>query len=313
VSSSKHQWAAKGRDYFSHRLYKLAAACFTQATQPIHAKLSLAYHQMTQAKLKRLRGDTPAARTALLSAAEELGVCAGLEGLGDTKNIYYHAGTCFEAVNDLFRAATSFVKAGRHEHAVQLLFNAQDFSRGIDLLLDHRERLKKELFDSLLESARLHFFRRRVYRCVDLLQCKSERPTFVSDSFLPRLFDHNVDAQIAYAKKHGFRVQLQHILDVNERYDELAEIYLAEDDLDRGILFSLKAFDLHHSPKSVQLAVDTTVTHVESTILVEGRYRKTAHEQAKRLVEAVQPYASVLIAEACLYVSSMYYFPLYRV
>jgi hypothetical protein len=120
---------------------------------------------------------------------------------------------------------------------------------------------------------------------------------------LPPLFDHSVDEQIAYANIHGFKAGLKGILDVNKRYDELAEIYLGEKDLDHGVAYCLKAFDFHRLAKSVQLAVDTTVTNAESTLLVEGRYHKNAHEQAKRLVEAVQPYGSVLSSEDYLYVS----------
>jgi tetratricopeptide (TPR) repeat protein len=168
VSSSQSQWAAKGREYFSHRLYRPAAACFNRAEQWSDAKLSLAYYQMSRAKLKRVRGDTPDVRKALFSAAEELEVCARLEEVGDPRNIYYHAGTCFEAAQEYFRAATLFVKAERHDYAVQVLFNAQDFSHGIDILLDYRGELSTELFSSLLDTARRHFFNRRLYRCVDL-------------------------------------------------------------------------------------------------------------------------------------------------
>ncbi|KAG9121518.1 hypothetical protein FRC07_002483 [Ceratobasidium sp. 392] len=105
TSSSKSQWIEKGREYFSHRLYKLAAACFRQANQPNDAKLSTAYHLMTRAKLKRLRGDSPAVRVDSVAAALELEECAKFQGVGNVANVYYHAATCYEGAPDILSMA----------------------------------------------------------------------------------------------------------------------------------------------------------------------------------------------------------------
>lgn len=122
---------------------------------------------------------------------------------------------------------------------------------------------------------------------------------------MPRLFDHDLDAQIEYARKPEFKPQLKRILEINRRYDELAEIHIGEGNLDQGVSCYIKSFESHRSLKSIQVATDIAVAHAEPAALIEGRYRKNAHEQARRLAEAVQPYASELSVETGLYVSTI--------
>ncbi|KAF8594602.1 P-loop containing nucleoside triphosphate hydrolase protein [Ceratobasidium sp. AG-I] len=282
-SSSQSQWAAKGREFFSHRLYKLAAACFVQAKQPNDAQISRAYHQMARANLKRLRGDTPDARRALLSAAEDMEECAKLSKTGDSRNLHYHAGTCFEAACEIYQAARSFAMAQRYEYAVELLFTAQDLAHGIDFLLEYRKELNVDIFARLLDIGRQHLFRHREYKR------------------LPYLFEHNLDAQIAYAKKHDFKPQLKHILKENQQYDELAEVYVGEKKLEKGVSCYLEAFRLHSRPQSITLATDVVTAKAESATLIGGKYHKSSQEEAKRLIEVIQPYI-LNDADACLYV-----------
>lgn len=122
---------------------------------------------MARAKLKQLRGDTLDAREALISAAQGLDECTGLSNIGDPKNFHYHAGTCLEAVQEIYPAAQSFAKAGHHEHAVQILFDVRDFDHGAEFLLNGRRNLNVALFERFLGMSRYHFFTRRQYRFVD--------------------------------------------------------------------------------------------------------------------------------------------------
>ncbi|KAG8795770.1 hypothetical protein FRC12_009777 [Ceratobasidium sp. 428] len=279
--SSNAQWVAKGREYFSHRLYKLAAACFRQANQPNQAKLSTAYHLMTRAKLKRLRGDSPAVRIDLIAAASELEDCANIPGIGNTSNIYYHAATCYEGAHELVRASAAFVRAGRPTYAAQILFDARNFTHGARILVENREDIERQTFDSLRELARSHFLQHNEYRQ------------------LGPLFD-SVDEKVKYARNSGFKTQLKHILGEHQRYDELAEEHLNDHELDRGVECYVKAYQHHRTSHSIQLAVDLSLKHIKSVVLLEGTYRKIPYELAKSLASTIQPYASLADPESCI-------------
>ncbi|KAH7337230.1 P-loop containing nucleoside triphosphate hydrolase protein [Rhizoctonia solani] len=287
TTSNKAQWVSKGREYFSHRLYKLAAACFRQAGQLNDAKLSTAYHLMTRARLRRLRGDNPSVRIDLIVAASELEECTQLPGIGNKANIYYHAATCYESAHELVRASAAYIHAGRHTRGVQILFDARDLNNGAKALVDNQKHLDKDFFESLREEARMHFFTRREY------------------SQLGPLFNSAED-KIKYARDRNLKVQLKHILEEHQYYDELAVEYLDEGDLDQGVGYYVKAYRHHRTVLSIKQAVTLAIEYAESVLLVEGVYRKTSHELAKSLIRKVQPFAIKTDSESCLTVDLFY-------
>ncbi|ELU40337.1 glycosyl hydrolases family 39 domain-containing protein [Rhizoctonia solani AG-1 IA] len=265
VSSSKAQWLAKGREYFSHRLYKLAAACFRQAGQINDSKLSTAYHLMSRAKLKRLRGDTPDSRDELAIAATELVTCAKLPGIGNPRSVYFHAATCFQAAQRLLPAASAFVKAGQAKDGIHMLFEAHDYKSATDLLVENRESMDNDVFEKLREVARVYLFEHREY---------------------------NVDEKIIYARQSKYRTQLKHILAEHRRYDELAEEYLVDKNLVDAVKYFVKSYRANRVQTSIVRAAALAIDYTESVLLIEGTYRKNDYDLAKSLVEKVQPFAS---------------------
>lgn len=126
-------------------------------------KLSIAYYNMSRAKLKQLREDTPDARADLLAAADELEVCANLMDTDNASNVYHHAATCYKSAGYLVPAAAAFIKAGRYSHGVQILFDAHEYYHGAKALVDHRAHLDASFCQSLREEARQYCFSRRDY------------------------------------------------------------------------------------------------------------------------------------------------------
>ncbi|CCO31945.1 TPR and ankyrin repeat-containing protein 1 AltName: Full=Lupus brain antigen 1 homolog [Rhizoctonia solani AG-1 IB] len=287
VSSSKAQWSAKGREYFSHRLYKLAGACFRQAGQVNDAKLSNAYHLMSRAKLKRLRGDTQVSRDELAVAATELVTCAQLPEIGNPKAVYLHAATCFQAAQKLLPAASAFVKAGRAKDGIQMLFEARDYKSATDLLVENRDTIDDDVFGELRDSARVYLFEHREYKYIGLL------------------FD-SIDEEITYARQPKYRTQLKHILAEHRRYDELAEEYLVDKSLVDAVKYFVKSYQTHQTRTSVIRAVDVTISYTESVLLIEGIYRKSDQDLAQALIEKVHPFAIFASREAALKVDLFY-------
>lgn len=119
---------------------------------------------MSRTKLKRLRGDSPIIRKELAAAASELEDCAENLPLSQQKNVCYHAATCFESAREWVRASSAFFRAGKHDHGVQILFEARDFIHGAKALIENRQYLEPKNFDVFREQARMHFLSRHEYR-----------------------------------------------------------------------------------------------------------------------------------------------------
>lgn len=116
------------------------------------------------------------------------------------------------------------------------------------------------------------------------------------------LFD-TVDEKIAYVRQHNLKVQLKRILEQHQRFDELAQEYLDEDDLDHGVQYYVEGYRCHHTSSSIVRAVELAIEYIESVILVEGVYRKGSHDLARSLVSRVQPYAGQVDNASCRAVS----------
>lgn len=144
-------------------MYKLATACFRQAGDEPHAKISTAYRLMAQAKRRRLLDDTPNTRADMISAASMMEDCATIPGIGNTNNLYNHAATCYQSAQELRRAASAFLKAGRPAHGIQILFDARDIKHGTQLLLANHGLFGSTDFELLRKKAGLYFFEHEDY------------------------------------------------------------------------------------------------------------------------------------------------------
>lgn len=116
------------------------------------------------------------------------------------------------------------------------------------------------------------------------------------------MFD-TVDEKVAYVRERNLKVQLKRILEQHQRFDELAEEYLGEDDLDHCVQYYVEGYQCHQTPSSIVRAVDLALDYIEPVFLIEGAYRKSSQELAKSLVSRVQPYAGHVGPESCRAVS----------
>ncbi|KAG9100907.1 hypothetical protein FS749_011852 [Ceratobasidium sp. UAMH 11750] len=115
-----------------------------------------------------------------------------------------------------------------------------------------------------------------------------------------------MDDKVAYARNHGYKTQLMRMLDEHKRYDELAVEYLDEEDLGHGVECYVRAYQRHRTNSSITRAVNLSLEHIESVVLLEGIYRKTSHDLATSLVGKVQLFASQTDSESCLAVDLFY-------
>ncbi|KAJ1301849.1 hypothetical protein OPQ81_009076 [Rhizoctonia solani] len=133
--STPKEWSEKGQEYFSNRMYRLAASCFKRGENMLKAKIAAAYHQMSRAKVNMLRGGSRESRSQLREAAKALDECAKDEissgQIQDARHLMFHAATCLELAHEIIEAAKMFVKAGHHERAIRSLFGVGLMSDGL--------------------------------------------------------------------------------------------------------------------------------------------------------------------------------------
>ncbi|CAE6516812.1 unnamed protein product [Rhizoctonia solani] len=269
VSTSK-EWIEKGQEYFANAMYRLAASCFNRGGHALKAKIASSYHQMSRAKGHMLRGDTRESRSGLRQAAKALDQCAADEKTaGQTqsaRHLRFHAATCLELAHEIREAALMFVKAGHHERAIRSLFGQGLMGDGVRILLAHRRKLDNAIEQELLNYSRSYYFSKFEY------------------SFLPPLFDHNLDEELSYARKNNFRLQLKHLLEQNERFYELALVHLEE----RTLADALDCFSKDFTK------YDRTISLSEGASVVFGYAENVFGLEAKKSIESLKKLRAML-------------------
>ncbi|KAG8711949.1 hypothetical protein FRC08_015211 [Ceratobasidium sp. 394] len=280
VSSTQTQWAEKGREYFSHSMYKYASACFNHAGREKDANIASAYHQMSRAKLDLLRRDNGSTRAALVEAAQSLKGCIIGPSDQNAKHLWFHAGSCLELARQFASAADAFVEGGFPAQAIGVLFGNQVYDRGSELLLDYWDQLEPCAREPLLDRSRHYFFGTSDYE------------------LLSRVFWGDVGAQLAFARANEYIPQLKGLLKTHERFDELSELYLGEKNFPSSVEYSLEAFKTYHLVKSVERAAQITIDYARTIVLLDGRYREIPRRTLTGLVAMVLPYLSELGQES---------------
>ncbi|EUC62639.1 hypothetical protein RSOL_424550, partial [Rhizoctonia solani AG-3 Rhs1AP] len=249
---------------------RLAASCFNRGGHALKAKIASSYHQMSRAKGHMLRGDTRESRSGLRQAAKALDQCAADEKTaGQTqsaRHLRFHAATCLELAHEIREAALMFVKAGHHERAIRSLFGQGLMGDGVRILLAHRRKLDNAIEQELLNYSRSYYFSKFEY------------------SFLPPLFDHNLDEELSYARKNNFRLQLKHLLEQNERFYELALVHLEE----RTLADALDCFSKDFTK------YDRTISLSEGASVVFGYAENVFGLEAKKSIESLKKLRAML-------------------
>ncbi|KAG9078843.1 hypothetical protein FRC06_008141, partial [Ceratobasidium sp. 370] len=269
VSSTPAPWMGKGQEYFSCGLYKVAAACFQHAGKAEEARAALAYNKMSRAKLKHLRCDNDSSRDALKEAADSMKRCA-VDATGqNARHYWFHVASCLQLACEFVAASDALVNGGLHAEAVELLFANDQYDYGTTLLMSHWNRMEPQSRDSLLGRSRSHYFEVRDYES------------------LPRVFQSGLDAQLAYAREHGFRPQLKYLLKAHEKYDELAELWLEEGSISAGVRYLLAAYGIHGGASRLEQAAKATITRAETILLLEGQLDEHARKDLQRAITLV--------------------------
>ncbi|CAE6472529.1 unnamed protein product [Rhizoctonia solani] len=278
--STPKEWIEKGQEYFANAMYRLAASCFKRGGHALKAKIAAAYHQMSRAKGHMLRGDTRESRSDLRQAAKSLDECATEEKaagqIQSARHLRFHGATCLELAHEIREAALMFVKAGHHERAIRSLFGKGLMNDGVRILLAHRRKLDNAIEQELLDYCRSYYFSKFEY------------------GSLPPLFDFSLDDELSYARKNKFRPQLKHLLEQNERFNELAAVYLEERMLADALNCFLKDFIKYDRAASLSDAASVVFGYAENVFGLESKRSTESFKKLRTMLDELKSHVLLL-------------------
>lgn len=145
---------------------------FERADMAREAKIAHTHYLRENARLipPTNKENLIARRKAFHDAAASFLVCAR-NSKGKEQKVYYHnAGDCYEQggncsdkVEDYGLAAQAYEYAKEYNPAVKLYRKSGMFDEAVNIVQDHRHEVEKELADSVLDVARLFYFRQKEF------------------------------------------------------------------------------------------------------------------------------------------------------
>ncbi|QRV91835.1 UvrD-like helicase carboxy-terminal domain protein [Ceratobasidium sp. AG-Ba] len=279
VSSTPAEWVEKGQEYFSRRIYKVAAVCFKQAGRAEDAKIASAYHQMTRAKLKFLRSNNDEGREGLAAAARSMESCAESAEGQDARHYWFHSSTCWQLAGYFVQSSDALLNGSFSTEAIELLLENNLYADGVPRLLSHWESLEHQTRERLRDQCRKFYFESRDYRSI------------------PSVFNSDTNEQLRYARENQYIPQLKYLLKYHRRFDELAGILFEENAVLPGVEYTLAAYELESDSSKLDLAARTVIGHAHTVILLDARENDSAWRNLQRAVTLLQQHGSILESE----------------
>ncbi|CAE7194961.1 unnamed protein product, partial [Rhizoctonia solani] len=252
VASTPAQWIEKGREYFANGNYKLARGCFLRGQNEIEAKIADAYYHMSRAKLEAARqnpiNDTN--KLNLCAAAEKLKNCTRDSDTRNAQHLWFHAGTCLERAGKINEASKAYVTAQQYERAIQILLEKKRFGRVVPILLDHKDKLDPDLWNSWLDQCRLYYVQRADY--------DSLRPLF-----------KDINTLLAFTIDRGYQSQYADFLEHNQRFYQLAHVYQKQNLPVKALEFLLREYHLRGETYVLNEATQLVVSQAEWVLALD--------------------------------------------
>ncbi|KDN45554.1 hypothetical protein RSAG8_04878, partial [Rhizoctonia solani AG-8 WAC10335] len=269
-ASNSAQWIAKGQEYFANGMYKLAAGCFRRGgneAAPSY-RIAMAYYQMSRAKIEMLRGDTEESRSKLRNAATELSDCAEQSQGQSARHLWFHTAICLELAHEILGSADAFVNAGLYERAIRTLLDRGYVKRSVKILLEHGHNLESRTKEEFMDYCRKYYFEKHALEA------------------LSPLFE-NLEDELSYAREHAYWEQLKQLLELHERFDELARLYLDQRVISKGLDWFLHAYNHHKRIASLNEAANVVTRYAEWNLPLEGKRSPRVLEQFDVMFEKV--------------------------
>ncbi|KAG8715180.1 hypothetical protein FRC09_016848, partial [Ceratobasidium sp. 395] len=267
-SKDLQEWTKRGQEFFSSGLYALAKSCFERAEQHKEADIADAYYQMSEAKKTQSKNDH-------LKAATMMEECARRAGTDDTNNVlWYHSAGCFEAARNIPSASRAYREGKFYDRAASVSFEHQNFDDALLTLLPYSNKMDISTFEKIRDVARMHYLRTSNY------------------DKLRKLFDNDQNACVEYARSSGFSAQLKDLLKESSRFEDLANVHLAEGSPVEATQYLLRS-STH--PSSISRVEKIASDYLWLNLCLDSTPDSKVSQQASQLLNILSPFTATQV------------------
>ncbi|KAF9524672.1 hypothetical protein CPB83DRAFT_909779 [Crepidotus variabilis] len=213
VSSTPEEWAKTGKSLFSNKRFAQAMHCYERAGLVREAAVAYAYHLRDIARRIALNGSKQSIRSR--EEAHHTAACAFLESAAASLNVkekaayFRNAGSCFEEAHDDFEAAEAYRNAQEYTKAAKLFRKCARFDEAVAIITDHVDQVEVNVVENITDVARLFYFKGG----------ELDKAT--------KLFT-SVEEQLEYLEDFDLDISRAALLEQLGKYEDAAEIHLAE-------------------------------------------------------------------------------------
>ncbi|CAE7232988.1 unnamed protein product [Rhizoctonia solani] len=186
----------------------------------------------------------------LCEAAEKLKNCTRNSDTRNAQHLWFHAGTCLERAGKINEASKAYVTAQQYERAIQILLEKERFGRVVPILLDHKDKLDPDLWNSWLDQCRLYYVQRADY--------DSLRPLF-----------KDINTLLAFTIDRGYQSQYADFLEHNQRFYQLAHVYQKQNLPVKALEFLLREYHLRGETYVLNEATQLVVSQAEWVLALD--------------------------------------------
>ncbi|KAG8725873.1 hypothetical protein FRC11_001286 [Ceratobasidium sp. 423] len=232
---------------------------------------------MSRAKLEAARHNpiSDNSKSKLRAAAEKLKSCAEVSDERNSRNLWFHAGTCLELALRISEASRAYVRAELYEQAIRLLLGNKRYARAVPILLDHGDKLDSDIHEDMLDQCRVHYIQASDY--------DSLRPLF-----------KDVDALLAFTISRGYQSQYTTFLEHNRQFYQLAQVYQRQNLPLKALGYFLKEFDHRGQTSVLNEAAQLVIAQAEWVLALDRSRNQIATTNLHEMMRMIQPFTSRL-------------------
>ncbi|KNZ80017.1 TPR and ankyrin repeat-containing protein 1 [Termitomyces sp. J132] len=184
VSSSREEWASKGKELFERKKFFQAKHCYERASMPREMAIANAYYLRGEAR-KIPSGDSRHLKEQrhreFIKAAEAFLGCA--QEAGKNRTVYFRcAAECLELAAEVLQAANTYLEAHEYNIAAKLFRKLGLFDEAVDVIKTCKEYMQSDIVENIKEVARLFYFREeRLEKARELFSTDEEELEYLED------------------------------------------------------------------------------------------------------------------------------------
>ncbi|KAG6919462.1 hypothetical protein DXG01_005721 [Tephrocybe rancida] len=184
VTSSREEWASKGKELFERKKFLQAKHCYERASMTREMAIANAYYLRSEAR-KAPMGESRRVKEprnqGFVTAANAFVACA--QEAGKNRTVYFkRAAECYELGAEELRAAKTYLLGHEYDVAAKLFRKLGLFDEAVDVIKQNEEHMQSDIVENIKEVARLYYFREaKLEKARELFTTDEEELEYLED------------------------------------------------------------------------------------------------------------------------------------